>query len=60
MGENSWLDNIVKCPWCKQDVREGDRIWLDGEALCPQCYEHKRRKYYSYQGLSMNENESID
>lgn len=47
MSDNSWLDNIVKCPWCKQDVREGDRIWLDGEALCPQCYQHKRYKYFN-------------
>lgn len=42
-----WLDEIVKCPWCKKDVRDGDRIWLDGDCLCPQCYEHKRNKYYS-------------
>lgn len=56
----SWLDKIVKCPNCKQDVREGDRIWLDGTAYCPQCYQHFRRKYYSFQGLSRNENEGID
>lgn len=40
-----WLNRIVKCPWCKQDVRDGDRIWLDGECLCPECYQHKRQKY---------------
>lgn len=40
-----WLNKIVKCPWCKQDVRDGDRIWLDGECLCPECYQHKRQKY---------------
>ena len=44
--DENWLDRIVKCHWCKQEVRDGDRIWLDGECLCPQCYEHKRRKYY--------------
>ena len=41
-----WLNKEVPCPWCKELVREGDRIWLDGEALCPECYKHKRRKYY--------------
>lgn len=48
MKENidNWLDKEVPCPWCKQPVREGDRIWLDGEALCPECYQHKRHKYY--------------
>lgn len=50
MSDN-WLDEIVKCPWCKNDVREGDRIWLDGEALCPDCYQHKRRKYYGDSGI---------
>ena len=45
--EDSYLNKIVKCPWCKQDVRNGDRIWLDGECLCPECYQHKRRKYYN-------------
>lgn len=44
--ENNWLDEMVKCPWCKQPVRDGDRIWLDGDCLCPECYLHKRRKYY--------------
>lgn len=39
---DNWLDNIVKCPKCKQDVRDGDRIWLNGECLCPKCYNHKR------------------
>lgn len=42
-----YLDEIVKCPKCKQDVRDGDRIWLDGECLCPSCYQHKRRVYDS-------------
>lgn len=42
--QESWLDKIVKCPWCNQDVKDGDRIWLDGECLCPQCYNHKRLK----------------
>lgn len=50
MDDNSWLDKIVKCPWCKQPVRDGDRIWLDGECLCPQCYQHKRYKYYDKNG----------
>lgn len=40
-----WLDEIVKCPKCGVDVRDGDRIWLDGECLCPECYQHKRRTY---------------
>lgn len=44
--EYNYLNKIVQCPWCKQDVRNGDRIWLDGECLCPQCYKHKRLKYY--------------
>lgn len=39
---DNWLDNIVQCPKCKQEVREGDKIWLDGECLCPKCYEYKR------------------
>ena len=50
MNNDSWLDEIVKCPCCKQDVREGDRIWLDGEALCQSCYQHKRLKYYGDDG----------
>lgn len=41
---SDWLDRIVKCPNCKNDVRDGDRIWLDGDCLCPECYQHKRRK----------------
>lgn len=41
-----YLDRIVKCPWCKKDVRDGDRIWLDGECLCPECYKWKRIKYF--------------
>lgn len=45
MSNNDWLDRIVKCPNCKQDVRDGDRIWLDGDCLCPECYQHKRNKY---------------
>lgn len=44
MMSNDWLDKIVKCPNCKQEVRDGDRIWLDGDCLCPECYQHKRRK----------------
>ena len=43
---DNWLDKEVLCPWCKQLVKDGDRIWLDGEALCPDCYQHKRHKYY--------------
>lgn len=39
-----WLNKTVKCPNCKQDVRDGDRIWLDGDCLCPECYKHKRMK----------------
>ena len=42
---DDWLDKIVKCPNCKEDVKNGDMIWLDGECLCPQCYEYKRAKY---------------
>lgn len=42
---NDWLDRIVKCPMCKQDVRDGDRIWIDGNCLCPECYKYFRRKY---------------
>lgn len=45
MSNEDWLERIVQCPICKQDVRDGDRIWLDGECLCPQCYQHKRMKY---------------
>lgn len=41
---SDWLDRIVKCPNCKNDVRDGDRIWLDGDCLCPECYQYKRRK----------------
>lgn len=50
----NYLDKIVKCPWCKKDVRDGDRIWLDGECLCPMCYQHKRRKYYDKKEISDN------
>lgn len=46
MYDNSWLDKIVKCPKCHQDVREGDRIWKDGESLCPKCYQDKMLKLY--------------
>lgn len=42
---DNWLDRIVKCPMCKNDVRDGDRIWIDGNCLCPECYKHFRRKY---------------
>lgn len=42
---NKWLDKIVQCPKCHNDVRDGDRIWLDGECLCPECYKHKRQEY---------------
>lgn len=45
MLNDDWLDRIVKCPRCHEDVRDGDRIWLDGECLCPNCYNHKRAKY---------------
>ena len=41
---DNWLDRIVKCPKCNNDVRDGDRIWLDGECLCPDCYKYKRQK----------------
>lgn len=47
METSNYLDKIVKCPWCKEDVRDGDRIWLDGDCLCPECYQHKRNKYDS-------------
>ena len=33
------LDEIVKCPQCGQDVREGDRIWFNGQATCFDCYK---------------------
>ena len=42
---DNYLDEIVKCPKCNNDVRDGDRIWLNGECLCPQCYENKRLTY---------------
>ena len=46
---DNWLDRIVKCPKCNNDVRDGDRIWLNGECLCPQCYTQKRKEMdYSY------------
>lgn len=43
--KDDWLNRIVKCPKCNNDVRDGDRIWLDGECLCPDCYTHKRQRY---------------
>lgn len=45
MLNDDWLDRIVKCPKCHEDVRDGDRIWLDGECLCSNCYNYKRAKY---------------
>ena len=41
-----WLDELVECPWCGNQVKNGDRVWLDGDCLCPECYQHKRHKYY--------------
>lgn len=52
---NNWLDMLVKCPNCKNEVREGDRIWLDGECLCPDCYQHKRNKYDELKRQGYNE-----
>lgn len=40
-----FLNRIVQCPKCHQDVRDGARIWLDGECLCPDCYKIKRDTY---------------
>lgn len=40
--ENDILEKIMKCPWCKEDVKYGDMIWLNGDCLCPNCYNHKR------------------
>lgn len=52
---NDYLDEIVKCPSCKKEVKDGDRIWLDGECLCPACYQHKRNKLTKLQNDSYNE-----
>lgn len=45
MDNYDWLNQIVKCPKCHEDVKDGDRIWLDGECLCPKCYLNKREDY---------------
>lgn len=42
---DNFLNRIVQCPKCKEDVKYGDMIWLDGECLCPSCYQHKRDTY---------------
>ena len=52
---NDYLDELVKCPSCKKEVKDGDRIWLDGECLCPACYQHKRNKLVKLQNDSYNE-----
>lgn len=52
---NDWLNKIVKCPNCNNDVRNGDRIWLDGECLCSDCYQHKRNKYDELKRQGYNE-----
>lgn len=41
---DNYLDRIVKCPECGQDVRDGDRIWLNGKCTCPDCYTYERQK----------------
>lgn len=55
MMSDNWLDRLVKCPNCKNEVRDGDRIWLDGECLCPDCYQHKRNKYDELKRQGYNE-----
>lgn len=40
------MDEIVECPMCKKEVREGDRIWLNGMATCFECYRSRYEEYY--------------
>lgn len=43
MNQNKdYLETMVRCPECKRQVVNGDRIWLNGECLCPKCYQRKR------------------
>lgn len=59
MYNEDWLNEIVKCPCCHHDVRDGDRIWLNGECLCPRCYEHKRRMLDNKEHSNKSEHESL-
>lgn len=42
LSNDEWLNQIVLCPKCGNEVIDGDRIWLNGECLCPACYKVKR------------------
>lgn len=52
---NDYLDELVQCPSCKKEVRDGDRIWLNGECLCPDCYYRKRNELTKLQNEAYNE-----